>query len=89
MIRYECDKCGKALGANDPHRFIVKIELYAAAGPIELNGEAGTDSKSELSEVLEALATADPDEIENQTYRAFRFDVCDACRRLLIDRPLG
>ena len=29
---------------------------------------------------MEALAEADPDDMEDQTYRCFRFDLCDDCR---------
>ena len=89
VIRYECDKCGVALQANDPNRFIVKMEVYAAAGPIELDPDSLTDTKSGMKAVLDQLRQADPDEVEDQTYRVFRFDVCDACRRTLMQRPLG
>ncbi len=35
MIRYECDKCGRALAANDRQRYIVKMEVFAAAEHID------------------------------------------------------
>ena len=89
MIRYECDKCGAAMGANDSGRFIVKLEVYAAASHVDLDADSHGDSQEELKKVLERLAAADPDEVEDQTYRSFRFDVCDACRRRLLARPLG
>jgi len=89
MIRFECDRCGASLGTNDPGRFIVKIEIYAAAGPVELDLDPGRDHESELSALVERLREADADEVENQTYRAFRFDLCDPCRLILIADPLG
>ena len=89
MIRYECDKCGVPLQANDLKRFIIKMEIYAAAGPIELDRHPQSDTKTELKAVLRELKKADPDEVEDQTYRSFRFDVCDACRRELLEKPLG
>jgi len=89
MIRYECDKCGAPLTANDSQRYIVKIEVYAAAGPVELDLEPSADTKSELDNLLNQLQHADPDEVEDQTYRVFRFDLCNACRRVLIKNPLG
>jgi hypothetical protein len=89
MIRFECDKCGRSLRANDAKRYIVKIEVFAAAGPVDLEREAAADTRSQLDAVMEKLRQADPDEIEDQTYRAFKFDLCDACRKLLIARPLG
>ena len=89
MIRYECDKCGAAMGANDARRYIVKLEVYAAAGHVDLTPDPKMDPESELKSVLEHLAKADADEMEDQTYRRFRFDVCDECRRKLLARPLA
>ena len=89
MIRYECDRCGAAIGSSGTDRFIVRLEVYAAAGHIDLDREASDDLPGELDRVLQGLAAADPDEIEDQTYRMLRFDLCDACRRRLLARPLG
>ncbi len=89
MIRYECDRCGLALGVNDPQRYIVRFEVFAAAGHIDLDADAATVPRRGLEEIVEDLAKADPDEIEDQTYRALRFDVRDACRRALLASPLG
>ncbi len=89
MIRYECDKCGRNMGPNDAQRYIVKMEIFAAAGHMDLDAEAATPDESALANVIESLKKADPDEIEDQTYRAFRFDVCDARSRILLDRPLS
>ncbi len=89
MIRYECDKCGRNMRPNDAQRFIVKMEIFAAAGHLDLDTEAVAHDASALANVIESLKKANPDEVEDQTYRAFRFDVCDACRRILLDRPLG
>ena len=89
VIHYECDKCGAAMTANDAQRFIVRIEVYAAAGHVDLTGDEKGGDERELDAVLKQLAAADPDEVEDQTYRSFRFDVCDACRRRLLSHPLG
>jgi hypothetical protein len=89
MIRYECDKCGKPLPANDASRFIVKLEVYAAIGQLDLGKVSESDTQSQLQDVLEELRTADPGDVEDQTYRSFRFDVCDACRRKILAKPLG
>ena len=85
----ECDKCGVSMAANDSRRFIVKLEVYAADGPVDLGSEEPVEAGQKLAEVLEQLSKADPDEIEDQTYRSFRFDLCDTCRRKLLNRPLG
>ncbi len=89
MIRYQCDRCGKKMGSDDPQRYIVRMEVFAAAGPVDLDAYAGKDHRKELGEVLEDLATADPNEMEDQTYRLLRFDLCDPCRRVVLENPLG
>jgi len=77
------------MAANEARRFIVKLEVFAAAGPIDLDVDANKDTRGELRAVIEQLRKADPDDIEDQTYRAFRFDVCDACRKQILLNPLG
>ncbi len=77
------------MGANDLRRFIVKMEVYAAAGHVDLDRDADRDVAGELDRVLESLSAANPDDIEDQTYRSFRFDVCDECRKSILARPLN
>lgn len=89
MIRYQCDKCGVSMSANDSRRFIVRMEMYAAAGHVDLNADGDDRPKQGMAEVLKHLADADPDEVEDRTYRAMRFDVCDRCRHDLLRNPLG
>lgn len=89
MIRYECDKCGRKLGANDAARFIVKVEVYAAGGPLELDAaDLGDDAEDQLASIVKQLNAADPDEIEDQTYRCLRFDLCADCQRMFLRAPL-
>ena len=89
MIRYACDRCGAALTANDPRRYVLKMEIYAAAAPLEITpADLARDHTPEIRRLVEQLAQADPDEIENRTYRVLRFDLCDACRREWLKHPL-
>jgi len=74
---------------NDSRRFIVKMEVYAAAGPVELDVDREGDAGGELAALIEHLKTADPSDVEDRTYRSFRFDLCDSCRRALLECPLG
>ena len=90
MIRYECDRCGRKLGANDADRFIVKMEVYAAAGPLEFDEtDLAEDGREEIESIIRQLHHADPDAIEDQTYRCLRFDLCADCQRTLLRAPLG
>jgi hypothetical protein len=89
MIRFECDLCGASIRGNDPQRYILKMELFAAAGLIEIDPEAPKNVPGELQAVLEQLRKADPDEVEDQTYRAFRFDLCSKCQKTVLADPLA
>jgi len=90
MIRYECDKCRRRLAANDLHRYIVKIEAYAAAGPIEFAADDLTrDRRHEIEAVIDDLKRADPETMEDQIYRCFRFDLCRDCHGAFLSAPLG
>lgn len=89
MIRYECDRCGVSMGANDHQRYIVRIEVFAAADHVDLDAETACPSSEDLGSMVKALAEADPCEVEDRTYRFLRFDLCDACRRELLRHPLG
>ena len=89
MIRYACDRCGCRLEPNDPRRYIVRMEIYAAVGNIEIDTESAGEGGDRVSDLLAQLSQANPDEIEDQTYRRFRFDVCDACRKVVLKRPLA
>ena len=89
MIRYQCDRCGVSLGANDGRRYIARLEVFAAAGPIDLDVEAAERTERAMEVVIRQLADADPDEVEDQTYRQLRFDLCDECRRHVLCHPLG
>jgi len=90
VIRFECDKCGVPLGPGDGDRFIVLIEAYAAAEPIEFSADDLTaDRSEEWRSLVTRLHRADPDELEDQTYRRRRFDLCPPCHRNFLRHPLG
>ncbi len=75
--------------ANDPRRYIVRLEVFAAAGHIDVDVDATADAGQQLDAMLRDLVQADPTELEDRTYRMLRFDLCDTCRGELLRRPLG
>ena len=90
MIRFRCDKCGRSLAANAPERYIISIEAYAAAGPLEFSKEdLEKDHRARIKQLIDQLRGADPDQIEDQVYRRLRFDLCTDCHRRFLDHPLG
>ncbi|MFQ5410742.1 MAG: hypothetical protein ACE5EC_00535 [Phycisphaerae bacterium] len=89
MIRYRCDGCGLDLETDGSNHFIVKVEAFAAAGNLEFTREdLQRDHEAEIRHIVADLETRSPDELEDQVYRALRYDLCPACHRGFLDRPL-
>ncbi len=90
MIHFTCDLCGKTLPAGDDTRFEVKIEVYAAYDPMEIGREDLEDDPSdEIRDLLEEMEHRDAEDLEDQVYKTFRFDLCPACHEAYLKDPLG
>ena len=90
MLHVTCDLCGKNIRPGEDHRFVVKIEAYAAADPAEIT-EADLDEDH-----MEALSQALRDMEENETsldivepYKHFRYDLCTDCHKRFVQNPLA
>ena len=90
MIRYRCDSCGQDLALDGSNHYIVKIEAFAAAGRLEFTREdLEKDHDAEMQRLLAQAEQRSPDELEDQVYRSFRYDLCPACHRQFLGDPLG
>ena len=88
-VRYACDRCGCRLEPDDPNRFVVKVEVFAAADHLTITEEdLKRDHGAEIARLVKQLDRMDPDDIEDQTYRAFRFDLCRDCHRQYLRDPI-
>lgn len=89
MIRYRCDGCRQDLKRDGSNHFIVRIEAFAAAGSLEFSEEElNRDHVAEMETIIRDLACTPPDEIEDQVYRSFRYDLCPGCHRAFLKNPL-
>jgi hypothetical protein len=89
MIRFCCDGCRKTLQPNDPQRYILRIELFAAAEHLQVSPQdLARDHRAEIQRILNQLQRANPDQIEDQVFRAFRFDLCADCHQRYLRNPL-
>ena len=90
MIRFSCDGCGKMMQANDADRYIVRIEAFAAAEGLAISEEQlKRDHRAQIQQIIGQLEKADPDQVEDQVYRSFRFDLCPDCHQRYLRQPLG
>lgn len=84
-----CDVCGKALLVDQPVRYEVRIEVYAAYDPLELTPDDLTrDHRAAIRRLLARMEAMDPQELEDSVHKAFRFDLCPACQRRYLRDPL-
>lgn len=89
MIRYRCDGCGLDLERDGSNHYIVKIEAFAAAGKLEFTREdTERDHTEEIRKLIADLEKQSPDEIEDQVYRSFRYDLCPGCHKRYLAAPL-
>ncbi len=90
MIRYRCDGCGIDLDRDGSNRYIVKIEVFAATGKLEFTREQiERDHEAEIRRLIAELEKKSPDEIEDQVYRSFRYDLCRLCHHRYLASPLA
>lgn len=88
-IRYACDRCGRRLEPDDPDRYVVRVEVFAAADHLSISEEdLRRDHRDEIERLLNQLEDMNPDDVEDQTYRAFRFDLCRDCHKEYLRNPI-
>jgi hypothetical protein len=91
MLHVTCDLCGKELRPGDDHRYVVKIEVFAAHDPAEITeADLDEDHMEAVSQLLRDMEdhVGDVDEADPASQN-FRYDLCPDCRRRFARDPLG
>jgi hypothetical protein len=91
MLHFTCDLCGKELLPQDDHRYVVKIEVFAAHDPREITeADLDEDHMEAVSQLLHEMEDniADP-EVESPSHKQFRYDLCPECQKKFLRDPLG
>jgi len=82
--------CGRLLSPESAERYVVRIEAFAAEGPLEITAEdLARNHREEIRRLIEQLSRMPLDQVEDQVYRAFRFDLCRGCHAVYLSDPLG
>ena len=90
MIHFTCDLCGRALKPNEDTRYVVKVEVYAAHDPMEITSDQlDEDRQEEIEQLLDEMSDMDADDLEDQVYKTFRYDLCTGCHAAYLKDPLG
>ena len=90
MLHFSCDICGKELLVEEDLRYVVKLEVYAAYDPLEITEEdLEEDHMEEISELIKQMDATGEQELEDQVYKSFRFDLCPDCHKKFLKDPLS
>lgn len=90
MIHYSCDRCKQIIDPEEDLRYVVKLEVYAAMEPIDVDDiEDDRDHLVEIQEILERLDDAESESVGDDVYQKQRFDLCTECYRQYIKNPMG
>lgn len=90
MLHFSCDLCGQELHAGEDLRYVVKMEVYAAYDPLEITEEdLDQDHMEEISKLLDQMENMDAQDLEDDVFKSFRFDLCPDCRAKFVKDPLG
>lgn len=90
MLHFTCDICGKELLVDEDLRYVAKVELFAAYDPLEITEEdLEDDHMEEVSKLIEETEEFDAQELQDQVYKSFRFDLCPDCHKRFLKDPLG
>ena len=83
-----CDRCGQLI-EDRALRYIAKIQVYAAYDPLNIDFEDMTrDHTNEIKEILKRCEDLTEEELMQDVYVDFQFDLCRACQRSYIKDPL-
>ena len=91
MLHVTCDLCGKDLRPGDDHRYVVKIEVFAADDPAEITeADLDEDHMEAVSQLLREMEDnlADPEGVQ-PAYKNFRYDLCPECHKKFVRDPLN
>ncbi len=88
MTLYKCDACGKNL-KREELRYRVKIEVCAVYNQNEIHlADIIRNHQEEIIQLIKKMEEISPEELEEQIYKSFEFDLCPTCHRAYLKSPL-
>lgn len=87
MIHFTCDCCKRLIDLEHEVRYIVRMEVFAAAD----SGDSSVDDDRDYLQEIEDMLTHDEadEALEETVYQQARFDLCGECRDRFVNNPLG
>lgn len=89
MIHYSCDRCKRALEA-DEIRYLVRVEVTTPLEPLDQEElDDDRDHLAEIHEILERLSDDEVETLSEDVGRLLRYDLCRDCYKKFIQFPVG
>jgi hypothetical protein len=89
MITHICDRCARPIEKGQL-RYVAKIQVLAAADPLEITLEdLLSDTRREMDALLAQCEELSEEELMRDVYVKFEFDLCRACQKFYITDPLS
>ena len=90
MYHFICDMCGKGLLVEDDVRYEVTIEIKSAYDPMEITAEdLVKDHTAEIKRLIKQMKEINQQDLEDEVYKVFRFDLCHTCQKKFLKNPLS
>ena len=71
-------------------RYIAKIQVFAAADPLEITLEdLLRDTRREMNRLLQQCEGLTEEELMRDVYVKFEYDLCRACQKAYVNNPLS
>lgn len=84
-----CDLCDGNLLVDSDVRYRLRIDVFAAYDPLEIApGDLQRDLGKEMADLLERMKTMDPEELQDQVFKRFEYDLCPVCQKKYLVDPL-
>jgi len=87
MIHFTCDCCKRLIDLEQEVRYVVRMEVFAAADASDIDADSDRDYLQEIEDML--THDAAENELDQDVYQQVRFDLCGDCRERFISNPLG
>lgn len=89
MIKYICDLCGRSLQEKEVI-YELNIRVHAIYQPLQIDlVDLLKDRTDEIRRLIEDLKDKDPQELQDQIYKTFKFHLCPLCQQKYIKNPFA
>jgi|WetSurMetagenome_2_1015567.scaffolds.fasta_scaffold1539370_1 hypothetical protein len=80
MLRYTCDRCGQEI-TGKTGRYSLNAQLFAAKTPIVFTEkDRHRNFRQEIADLIQQMEHMNPDELNDDVYISYQFDLCKQCR---------